>query len=570
MSYKFLDIYFRVSTQEQKKEGNSLEVQKDLGVKVAKKLGLEPRFHNEGARSSTIQFRQVLENLKYDIRSGLVKNLWVSDRSRLFRDMTDSLLFRRDYLETHKINLYEGETPSLLDLDSPAERFTYNVLTASKQLENEERQNKSIQGKLYRLRKDAPKKPVYLGGTPLFGYKTVNKEWKINPEESKWVRFIFDSYEKGKSTKEIKDILDREGVEPRRTQNGLWSLGTLNVMLKNKSYTGIHTQYIKKVQESFSYKIPKVINVGQFNRVNKKITGNLKNPSNNKQHFSLLEDFMVCECGRNYGSRHLKSTSSLGYKVNTRTYYCLSKHYDWKSGDGSVCTNTKSLQMDSFNEYVLGFVKDKVSKSHILKENFKKEVMQEQYEKRTNIKETEKNLEKKIQKLQKEIENIEDNIVEIEIQKGMGEKDSNVVDKIISRYGDELENRKTLLVETEKQIDDLGQDKNWLDWVEKYGETMELNTSNEKKQKDFLQGVLDKIVVKGDYGLDRDGKKKIQNGHTINFHFKMKIVDDALEVVEGTKPRKYKVVEGKKTDTTNEVMKFVSKRNRVKKKQRAG
>ena len=65
-------------------------------------------------------------------------------------------------------------------------------------------------------------------------------------------------------------------------------------------------------------------------------------------------------------------------------------------------------------------------------------------------------------------------------------------------------------------------------------------------------------------------RKMIQNGHTINFHFKMKIVDDALEVEEGTKPRKYKVVEGKKTDTTNEVMKFVSKRNRVKKKQRAG
>ena len=224
--------------------------------------------------------------------------------------------------------------------------------------------------------------------------------------------------------------------------------------------------------------------------------------------------------------------------------------------------------MDSFNEYVLGFVKEKVSQSHILKENFKKEVMQEQFERRTNIAETEKNLEKKVQRLQKDIETIEDNIVEMEIQKGMGEKDSNVVEKIISRYGDELENRKTLLVETEKQIDDLGHDKKWLDWVEKYGETLELNTSNEIKQKDFLQGVLDKIVIKGDYGLDRDGKKEIQNGHTIHFHFKMKIVDDSLEVEEGTKPRKYKVVEGRKSDTTNEVMKFVSKRKRVKKKQR--
>ena len=151
--------------------------------------------------------------------------------------------------------------------------------------------------------------------------------------------------------------------------------------------------------------------------------------------------------------------------------------------------------MDSFNEYVLDFVKDKVSKSHILKENFKKEVMQEQFERRNNIQETEKNLERKIQKLQKEIENIEDNIVELEIDKGMGVKDSNVVDKILSRYGEELENRKILLVETEKQIDDLGQDKKWLDWVEKYGETLELSTSNEKKQKDFLSGVLEKIVV---------------------------------------------------------------------------
>ena len=44
---------------------------------------------------------------------------------------------------------------------------------------------------------------------------------------------------------------------------------------------------------------------------------------------------MVCECGRNYGSRHLKIKVILGYKVNTRTYHCLSKYYDWKSGDGS-------------------------------------------------------------------------------------------------------------------------------------------------------------------------------------------------------------------------------------------
>ena len=83
MSNNYLDIYYRVSTGRRRRERKSLEVQKDLGLRLQKNW-LEPRFHNEGARSSTIQFPS-FENLKYDIER-LVKHLWVSDRSRLFRD----------------------------------------------------------------------------------------------------------------------------------------------------------------------------------------------------------------------------------------------------------------------------------------------------------------------------------------------------------------------------------------------------------------------------------------------------------------------------------------------------
>ena len=93
---KYLDCYTRVSTAEQKKSGNSLVVQRDIGKKVAKKLGLKFRHRDEGARS-TIHYRDVLEELKDDIENGTVKHVWCLDRSRLFRDMIDALLFRRDY-----------------------------------------------------------------------------------------------------------------------------------------------------------------------------------------------------------------------------------------------------------------------------------------------------------------------------------------------------------------------------------------------------------------------------------------------------------------------------------------
>ena len=59
-----LDCYTRVSTAEQKKTGNSLAVQGDIGKKVAKKLGFKFRHRDEGSRSSTIHYRDVLENSK--------------------------------------------------------------------------------------------------------------------------------------------------------------------------------------------------------------------------------------------------------------------------------------------------------------------------------------------------------------------------------------------------------------------------------------------------------------------------------------------------------------------------
>ena len=224
--------------------------------------------------------------------------------------------------------------------------------------------------------------------------------------------------------------------------------------------------------------------------------------------------------------------------------------------------------MDSLNEYVLDFVKEKVSKSNILKDKFKKEVLEDKFQKMKDIKETEKYLETRLQRIQKEIESIENNIVEMEISKGLGKIDENIVNKIIQRYGEELESRKVLYEDLEKQIDDLGQDKNWLNWVEKYGKTLELNTSNEEKQKDFIKGVVKQIIISSEYDNNRDGKE-IQKGHSVDFRFKLKIIDDEYEVLDkSNSPRLYKVKEGKDRHKTDGILRFISTRSRNQKKNR--
>ena len=179
----YLDCYIRVSTKEQAVEGNSLVVQRVTGQKIAKKLQLKFRVRDEYAKSSTRDYREVLEQIKDDIVAGKVKNIWCIERSRMFRDMTDALLFRRDYLERYDVKLYEGEEGSEgseVKFDDKEAMLMYDIISRFAQYENETRSARSQRGKIQRLKEAETKnKAVYLGGTATFGYQNIDKMFGV-------------------------------------------------------------------------------------------------------------------------------------------------------------------------------------------------------------------------------------------------------------------------------------------------------------------------------------------------------------------------------------------------------
>ena len=128
---EYLDAYIRVSTTSQKKDGNSLTVQQRLAESVAKKLGMELRVHNEDAKSSTRGYRDVLAEVKEGIQAKKIKNLWVQDRSRIFRDTMEGMVFRVRYLQPNKVVLYEGELPHKIDFSNltPTEKGMYDLIS---------------------------------------------------------------------------------------------------------------------------------------------------------------------------------------------------------------------------------------------------------------------------------------------------------------------------------------------------------------------------------------------------------------------------------------------------------
>ena len=124
----------------------------------------------------------------------------------------------------------------------------------------------------------------------------------------------------------------------------------------------------------------------------------------------------------------------------------------------------------------------------------------------------------------------------------------------------ELQNQLQNYEDCESQKENMDKEKDWLDWVSKYGETIKLNTSNEKKQKEFIHGLVDKVIVHGDIGEYRNQVKQI--GHRLEIHYKMNIVDDEL-IYKDEKNKKlgYVIKEGTNTEKSN-IMKFVTSRKK--------
>ena len=102
----------------------------------------------------------------------------------------------------------------------------------------------------------------------------------------------------------------------------------------------------------------------------------------------------------------------------------------------------------------------------------------------------------------------------------------------------------------------------WTDFCDFWGVRI-FTREQRKTQKDFLQGVLDKIVVRPHHNKD----KTKQIGHSLDFTFKLKIVDDELEYYDENKKSKgYKIIEGKRIGKSADIINFSTPRNRTKKK----
>ena len=542
-----LYCYLRVSSDVQMNDGGSLDVQRNTGKRVSKKLGLQYVELYEGSSSTMVRTEEELFNsprpvytqLKDLIRDGKVKHLWVFTNSRLHRDTREEGMFFGFYIEPNKVRFYTGERPEEQRFDTPDDFLQMDIKSLFSRHQKETTSYLSRKGKRERLERDGKRSP-FLGGTVNFGYEVVDKCFSKHKIESKYLKEIFQMYLQGGSLKEIGMYLDTNEITPRRSKR--WSLGSLHKILMNKIYIGEYRWIDKKTEEEFFINTPRLVSHSLFNRVQDKLTENQKNKGSNlRKNHSLLSDFLHCYCGENI-------TSMIKMKHNTgpkKYYYCHSRENHWKGKKVEFCDNRRTLNMDSTDELVKESVKRIVENSSYLKEKFKTDVLsvKSQHDGDIEIEKDKKQI--SIDNLNKQLEVVIESQSVNEVQHLTKRTDEQVykrVKKMLENERIELEDKKKILI---KQIDDLDTQKDWVDWIGKYSDEITNNFS--EITSDYLGGVISSIQVKPKFGKNRDNEDK-QVGHILKINFRYPIVNDSIEYNDDTNKRKgYRVVNGKKS-----------------------
>jgi site-specific DNA recombinase len=546
---KTLFGYLRVSSKVQVEEGNSIDNQFHTGLTISENMGMTLCVLNEGGTSSISESKDKFFLIQRLISEKIIKHLWYFSRSRWTRTVLEDLRVKNSYFKPHKVSVYEGESGSKRNFTDPNEEFVDNILTGVQQLDRENRRLVSVSGKRH-LSRHYGDTGVFLGGTPRFGYQTVEKKWVIEKEESIWVKKIFGWYSQGKSIKWIKTELDSNGISPRRSNT--WSLGTLRVMLSNEGYTGYYKWKDKETEDEFTIIIPQIISHSLFNKTKKTMKRNQKNKGNNlRKYESLLSDFMTCSCGQSITGNINRGTRKSGEKINSEVYICSSRSNYWKGKKVNPCENRRTLNMNDTDKFVLNCIKKVVNESSTLKERFKNDILKDKNKQDDEIRDEKKRLECRIRNYDSQIELTTDSISKVEINNMLKKIDDKVYPKLMRGLKDELIHLEDERKKTIQEIDDLDNRKEWIDWVGEFGKEIEKNL--DKKPHETIQGLIKELVVYPVMGNNRDNETK-QIGHRIKIHFQLPIVKDQLSWNdEMGKTKGYTLKKGNKVYQTDDL-----------------
>lgn len=344
-------IYCRVSTEDQAREGTSLESQKEACLKKANELGYEilPQYQIAEVYSGLTLERPKLVNLRTWIKNKEIDAIVAYSTDRLSRDPVHLLLLAEECQKAGIPLIFVTEP---LDNSMEGQLLGFIRGWASK-LEAVKIAERTKRGK--RTRAESGKLPAN-SHARLYGYdyipgKGIGEGVRyVNETQAHWVREAFRwLVEEQLSTYSV--TLRLRALEaPPPTPNGRWNKSTVQRMLRNKAYYGKTYAFTMTYAEPKNPKkldrkhkktlaimkpkdqwleipnaTPPIISEELFNAAQNQLKKNIALARRNTKRDYLLHGRIHCaRCGRSYWS-YVGTRHCAGNVHHYRRYHCSGK-----------------------------------------------------------------------------------------------------------------------------------------------------------------------------------------------------------------------------------------------------
>ena len=230
---KIAEVYIRVSTEDQAREGFSLGEQEEKSLQLCnfKELEVYKVYKDAGISAKDMEHRPQFQEMLKDMNEGKLNYIVAYKLDRITRSVRDLeelisvieqyncfLLCDRDDVNTSTAN----------------GRFFVRMLTVLSQLEIEivsERTKFGLNGAI---------KSGHIPGQRPFGYKSADDKTMIIDNATRpYVEKIFDMYLEGKSFQQIANYFKENNIYPKKK----WRDTTIQKIIDNKIYMGDYEQY---------------------------------------------------------------------------------------------------------------------------------------------------------------------------------------------------------------------------------------------------------------------------------------------------------------------------------------
>ena len=353
-----LAIYCRTSKSKEEGTDYSIETQQMGGVALATTLGMDYSFFIDEGVSGTLPIdeRPALSELMTLLKQSKLKAIYSIDQSRIERDTNVWSIFSAECI-LKKCKYF----PNGIEFDLNNDE---NMLNASLMSLFNSYYAKITSRKVKLANNEKVKKGKTHGLKPYGLIRDKNNDYKINEDEAKHVRTMFQMSLEGKGVYTIANEFNAREIPTKfngfkgtikridkytkkeeifQKSNVKWRGNVIHDILRNPIYKGVRIWNKKNIEERVEITIDAIIIEAQiWDKVNNNLVNNKKNVGKRETYSYLLNGLIYCShCGNQIiGKKRLKGSES--------NYKCKGKRAPHKN-----CTENRGIYLPRFETFII-------------------------------------------------------------------------------------------------------------------------------------------------------------------------------------------------------------------------